>query len=572
MKRIIPLFIILIIGAYLRLFMLSSVPPSLTWDEASWGYNAYSLGIDGKDEFGKLLPLTYLESFGDYKPPVYAYLTVPFVKLLGLNEWAVRLPSALLGTFTIVLTYFLTKKIFFSADNNKKEIIALLSAAVLAISPWHILLSRAAFEANVATFFIVLGIYLFLVSLEKKWLMPVAAISLIVSMYTFNTARVFVPLFCIFLFVKYLKTLYLKKTAVFVSIFLGFLIFLPLFLFLLTPQAKLRYKEVNIFSDPGIVIDANQQIANDGNKLWSKVIHNRRIGYGLSYAKHYLDNLNPQFLFISGDGNPKFSIQEVGQMYIFEIPFFVLGILFLFRKKEGHWLIIPVWILLGLIPAGTARETPHALRIETILPTFQILTAYGLYEVFRIISNMKHQALPARLGSAKRAGRLVAKIPAKYLIFSVFILFLIFNFSYFIHNYFTHYPKAFSSEWQYGYKEAINFVVDNESKYDKVHITEALGRPYIYFLFYGKFPPDKFREQAQVGKDPVGFIHVRSIAKYFFKEDVKEGVDYGERNLFIDEPGKLPGKIKILKEFKRLDGVTALVAYERKFVNEKKLK
>ena len=114
-KRIIFIFIILIIGAYLRLFLLSSVPPSLTWDEASWGYNAYSLGIDGKDEFGKLLPLTHLESFGDYKPPLYAYLAAPFVKLMGLTELAVRLPSAILGIFTIFVTYLLTKKIFFKA-------------------------------------------------------------------------------------------------------------------------------------------------------------------------------------------------------------------------------------------------------------------------------------------------------------------------------------------------------------------------------------------------------------------------------------------------------------------------
>lgn len=534
--------------------MLSSVPPSLTWDEVALGYNAYSLGIDGKDEFGKFLPLTYLESFGDYKPPLYAYLAVPFVKLMGLNELAVRLPSAVLGIFTIFVTYLLTKKIFFKAEENRKETIALLSAGILAISPWHILLSRAAFEANVATFFIVLGIYLFLVSLEKKWLMPIAAISLIASMYTFNTARVFVPLFCIFLFFKYLKTLYLKKTAVIISIFLGFLIFLPLFLFLLTPQAKLRYKEVNIFSDSGIVIDANQHIENDDNRLWSKVIHNRRIGYGLSYAKHYLDNLNPQFLFISGDGNPKFSIQEVGQMYIFEIPFLVLGILFLFKKREGHWLIIPVWVLLGLIPAGTARETPHALRIETVLPMFQILTAYGLYH---LISNFKFQILNFKL---------------RPFVAGLIIIAAVFNFLYFIHNYFAHYSKAFSSEWQYGYKEAINFVVDNESKYDRIHITEAMGRPYIYFLFYSKFSPDKFREQAVVRKDAAGFTHVIKIAKYSFKEDVSEGVDYGERNLFINEPGRLPGKIKILKEFKRLDGVTTLVAYEKRFADEKKLK
>ena len=75
-----------------------------------------------------------------------------------------------------------------------------------------------------------------------------------------------------------------------------------------------------------------------------------------------------------------------------------------------------------------------------------------------------------------------------------------------------------------------------------------------------------------MGKDAAGFIHVKKIAKYNFKEDVKAGIDWGERNLFVDEPGKLPGKIKILREFKRLDGATTLVAYEKRFDDEKKPK
>lgn len=529
--------------------MLSSNPPSLTWDEASWGYNAYSIGTDLRDEFGRFLPLVYFESFGDYKPPVYAYLVVPFVKLLGLNEWAVRLPSALLGTLTIVLTYFLTKKIFYSATEQKKEAIALLSSGVLAISPWHILLSRAAFEANVATFFIVGGIYLFLVSLQKKCFLPFCVISFVISMYTFNTARVFVPFLSVFLFIKYFKTLVFKmRIQTFTSIVVGILIFLPLFIFLLTPQAKLRYTEVNIFSDPGVVRGANQQIENDKNAFWSKIIHNRRVGYSLSYIKHYFDNLSPQFLFIRGDGNPKFSIQDVGEMYIWEIPFFVMGILFLFRKKEGHFLIIPVWILLGLLPAGVARETPHALRIETILPTFQILTAYGLFHIAVAISNIKY----------------------KYLIFALFILFFIFNISYFLHSYFKHYPKEFSGEWQYGYKEVVTYVKENEDKYDKIYITEQLGRPYIYFLFHTSYPPQKFRKEAVVEKETAGFVHVRSFGKYVFKEDVNYKVDQSKENLYIDVPQELPKKIKVLKYFRLLNGEIAFVAYEKKIKYEKR--
>src|SRR3990167_393103 len=161
MKRIfgnktVLLGFIIVLASFLRFYNLGVNPPSLTWDEVAWGYNAYSLGIDGKDEHGRFLPLNYLESFGDFKPPLYAYLDVIPVKIFGLNEFAVRFPSAILGSLTVLLTYFLTKRIFWQSE--RKNLYGLTSAFILAISPWHIMLSRAAFEANVATFFIVLGV------------------------------------------------------------------------------------------------------------------------------------------------------------------------------------------------------------------------------------------------------------------------------------------------------------------------------------------------------------------------------------------------------------------------------
>src|SRR3989344_7563466 len=135
MKRY--LFLIIIFLAFLlRFLFLGPNPPSLTWDETAWGYSAYSIGIDGKDEFGKFLPLTYIESFGDFKPPMYMYLSVLSIKFFGLNEFSVRFASAFFGVLSVLITYYLVHEIF-----SKKHInLALLSAFVLAISPWHIML------------------------------------------------------------------------------------------------------------------------------------------------------------------------------------------------------------------------------------------------------------------------------------------------------------------------------------------------------------------------------------------------------------------------------------------------
>ena len=462
--------------------------------EVAWGYNAYSLGIDGRDEYGRFLPINYLESFGDFKPPVYAYLAIIPVKLFGLNEFSVRFPSAFFGTLTVLITYFLTKRIFLvnskSEIRNPKQIqnskdsleiknlkleIPIIAAAILAISPWHINLSRAAFEANVATFFIVLGVFLFLRTtanaprgLATFIVLLISISSFVLSMYTFNTARVVAPLLLTVLLIGKIRILNKMKLSLITALAIGFILFFPLGLFLKTPQAQLRFNEVNIFSDIGVIERTNQQMLNDNNTLLTRILHNRRFAYTVEYLKHYFDHFKPGFLFINGDGNPKFSTQDVGSMYLWDFPFFVLGVLFLFRQRIGYWWFIPLWMIIGIIPAATARETPHALRIETSLPTFQILVAYGLAVFLKKISN----------------------INIKYLIFTLCFLFLIFNVLYYLHGYYMHYPREYSGEWQYGYKESIAFVKKQEQNFDEVKITTELGRPYICLLYTSPSPRD----------------------------------------------------------------------------------
>ena len=546
------LVIILTLAVFLRFYQLGINPPSLTWDEAAWGYNAYSLGIDGRDEFGRFLSHDYLESFGDFKPPMYAYLDVIPVKIFGLNEFATRFPSALFGVLTVLLTYFLVKRIFpknhkSSIINHNSEKIALFSAFFLAISPWHILLSRAAFEANVATFFIITGVWAFLAGVQapavsesrtdERWYLIISSISFALSMYTFNTPRIVTPLLVLLLVVAFRNRLPVLKKEAAVAFVLGLLIFVPIFGFLLSPQAGLRFKEVNIFSDVNVIKTSNQEIANDNNAIWSKIIHNRRVLYSIEYVKHYFDNLSPSFLFIKGDGNPKFSTQDVGQMYIWDILFFVSGVMFLIRKKEGNWWLIPLWLLIGIIPAATARETPHALRIETTLPTFQILVAYGFVQLMNKFKKYKNFIVYCLL----------------------FILFM--NFLYFYHNYFNHYPYEYSGEWQYGYKESINYVKSVEKNYDYVQVTNALGRPYIYYLFYTKTDPDTFRKTSKVKRDAFGFVTVKSFGKYVFPNNYDYSLSKNKKVLYINTPYSLPKDIKLLKTFYLLNGQPILVAY-----------
>lgn len=541
-KTNIILTCIVFLAIFLRFYELGKNPPSLTWDEAAWGYNAYSLGTDGKDEFGRFLPYDYLESFGDFKPPVYAYLDILPVKLFGLSEFSTRFPSAFFGVLTVLLTYFLTKRIF-----PLRFDIALLASFFLAVSPWHINLSRAAFEANVASFFIVAAILFFLKGLEKKnWYIIISILFFVISMYTFNTARIVSPMLVIVLGLGFYKQLLRMKKKVVAAAVVGLLIFLPNVPFLLSPQASLRFREVNIFSDGGIIKTLNQEVDNDKGAWWSKILHNRRFAYGAEYMRHYLDNLSPSFLFIKGDGNPKFSTQDVGQLYLFELPFLILGILFLFKKREGSWWIIPLWTIVSILPAATARETPHALRIENTLPTFQIITATGLIVFLESILNMKYE---------------IVKVKIKYIICCLFLLFFIFNFLYYMHGYYVHYAREYSREWQYGYKESIEYIKSVEHQYDQIRVTTSLGRPYIYTAFYIQTDPKTFRESVIVERDPFGFVTVLGFSKYRFAHNLSTIKSKTRKVLYIDVPERVHPKGDVVKRFYLLNGELALVAY-----------
>ncbi|MBU2036341.1 glycosyltransferase family 39 protein, partial [Patescibacteria group bacterium] len=169
---------ILLLAFALRFYKLNSYP-ALNADEAAIGYNAYSLIQTGKDEHGNSWPIQF-QSFNDYKPGLYVYLVMPFIKVLGLNEWAVRIPGAFLGVVTVYVVYLLIKELF------PKEKFAYIASLLLAISPWHIHFSRGGWEVNVATFLISLGIYLFIKAFKFPKNYFFSIISFCLSLYTYH--------------------------------------------------------------------------------------------------------------------------------------------------------------------------------------------------------------------------------------------------------------------------------------------------------------------------------------------------------------------------------------------------
>src|SRR3989304_7589998 len=132
---VIAVSVVVLFAGFLRFYKLVDNPPSVSWDAAAVGYNAWSILNFGKDEWGKALPLVF-KSFEDDKHPVHIYLTVPAIAVFGLNEVGVRASSAIFGVLNVLVIFFLAKKLFGSSWAG------IIASLVLAISPYNIHFSR----------------------------------------------------------------------------------------------------------------------------------------------------------------------------------------------------------------------------------------------------------------------------------------------------------------------------------------------------------------------------------------------------------------------------------------------
>lgn len=537
-SKILILFLIVLLAGFFRFFKLDTVPPSLYWDEVSQGYNAYLISTAGEDEHQESYPLARFQAFGDYKAPVNIYLTAVAISLFGKSDFAVRLPSAALGALTVLSTFLLVYFLFYK--KKYQEWYGLLAALFLAISPWHIQLSRAAFEANIATFFTVTGAFLFFYALRRNpWMLMLAGISFVLGFYSFNAHRIFIPLLVIlFTLVEYQSLQKVRKQVVLAAV-IGFVMLVPFALYFSTPESKLRFQEVNIFSDISIIKKANELIKEDGNTLFARIIHNRRILFTEKYLTNYFSFFDPKFLFLTGDENPRFSDQMNGQLFLFMLPFLICGLYALFWQKREFAIVIG-WLALAPIAAATAREVPHALRSETFLPTFSILAGVGVVSVFIYLR----------------------QYVKKYsLIFPIILSAVIFlSCLQFWHDYLTHNPIQYSEAWQYGYKSVIAKVWKIEKNYDQIYFTNAYGRPYIYVAWYENFLPDKFWSQVRMQKDPFGFYNVDRLGKYIF---TKPPAGFPGKILFVTTPDQVPMGTRTLDTVKFLDGKTAFVISEK---------
>lgn len=509
MKTKIYLILIITLALFLRIFAIGRFPATLYGDEQAFAWNAYNILLTGEDEYGIPYPLQF-RSFDDYKAPVPVYLLVPFIKFLGLNAFTIRLPIVIASVLTVLIVYFLSK-LFFS------EKISLIASFLMAVSPWHIHLSRGFFEATLSLLFFVLGIYFFLKSKIRFKILLLSIFFFALSVYSYFTPRILVPIFLLFLFWYGFKRNVLK--VYFLSFLFLFLLCLPLIKVTFFDKGSSRFIKLRETNRLAIEKAVNRErYASTLPGVWRVVFHNK-VTVGLRLIKdNYLEHLSLNFWYIFGDNSLRYFLGNMGMFHLLEAPFLIIGLYFLWKERRKAAVFFLGWILLAAIPASLVGRS-FAVRSLAMLPAPFIFVGYGLYKSLLLLKTNEYRSvfstLIAVLFTASLGSLLI--------------------------RYYLEYPVYAATWWSWENKAAIDYAKQREAEYDQIFISDFYTGSTLAFAVYNQYDPLAYRYAINHPITIADGRHLIKLGKYYFgsldidKRRLKEGI-IPPRSLYIARP------------------------------------
>ena len=453
-----------LIAFIIRVYKLGSSPEALTWDEAALGYNAYTILKTGADEYGYKLPLV-LRSFDDYKPALYAYLAIPFIKLFGFNITAIRLVSALAGTSLVISIYFLGRII----TGRKK--VGILAAVLTVTSPILLLYSRIALEANLSLALFISGLCF---TLKKNSLKSFifGCCLLLLSTHAYHSPRYVVPIVFIISLTLSLKKESIKRKIILSIIFI--VLYLPILYFTFNPRFNRRFQETSIITKRSVLVGSLIQLDNT-NYFFDKL--SRGYFYLLDISGRYLGYFNPYMVFVKASGHESYHVDGLGVLNLFEIPLWLIGIYLLFKNHKKNHPVLPVVIIIAALPAAMTTDWFMPLRALLIWPMYLIISAMGgIYLWKNKYKTVKHL---------------------------LFLMTLVVLWSYhsarIIETVIFYQPYIHAGAYQYGFAQMVPYI-DNLIKtknYNQVIIDSPHAQPHIFFLTFSSYPPEKYQKEIQ---------------------------------------------------------------------------
>lgn len=392
---------------------------------------------------------------------------IPFMAVFGARIWVIRLPQVIVACFTLWVTYLLVKRLF-------HEKAALWALFLLAISPWHIGMSRWGMDCNMAPGFMVFGLYFFVRGLEDNKYLPLSALMYGLSLYCYATIWPIVPLMLLLQLIYGLiyKKIRLNRYLILSALILG-LLAAPLLLFMLVNLDIIEEIRLPFLSIPRLVVMRGSEISfsdlpRKAQRLWSII-------------KFQSDDM-------PWNATGKYGIYHAGTF-----SFFVLGLFYciktsvekIIRKKEAPELLILFQagggVLLGLLIYTNIN------RNNILFIPMMIIAALGIYYLCSLIG-LRYQVLPA-----------------------AFYLCMFMGFE---HYYFTEYAEILNYYFCDGLEDAVNEAVACDGQ---IYVSPGLKHSSILFL--AEVPVTEFIDTVEYYNYPDAYLDARSFGRFSYDFD-----------------------------------------------------
>ena len=488
-KKIWIVFIIILF--FTVVYKFGEIPTYLGCDEAGMAYDAYCLSEYGTDRYMNQYPL-YLTNFGQGQSSLCAYLALIFIKILGPNVIAYRMPMLLVYIVSVIASYLMVSKF-----KNKK--FALLFTFLIITCPWNILNTRMALDCNLYLGMFMIALY-FMTRAEKTYQFFIAGIFVGLNLYTYCLAWITMP---IFLAVWIVYMLYIKRTNWKQIIVMGIpiaILALPLIYFLLLNYGIVKQTDIGIFSLP--VLDTFRA-----------------------------EQISPLNIFKTGLESLKVIFMSEGTIYLLYVPLFIIGFILSFKNvvqsiKEKKFdlttvmVIAFVTLLIGLL--FTRIPTANKANVLYFLILYFVAVA-----IIKICENSY-----------------LSKIIMLITICGLFI-----NFTW---NYFKVDGVSGDNWYEDRYLYSLTEEIEANEKYANMekYIISYKAAPYIYVMLGTRMSPQEYMETQEIVDYGNNRTEIAKIGDYNFiykSNEFDEVVNNKENGIFIIS-NRYGNEIKELQE------------------------
>ncbi|MCL4418087.1 MAG: glycosyltransferase family 39 protein [Actinobacteria bacterium] len=519
------LVLIVILAICLRFYKLGSIPPGLHADAASQGYNAFSLLNTGLDRYGQSLPILF-RSFGSYINPIYTYLTILPVALFGNSQYSTHFISALSGSSLVIVTYFFALILF--SKNKQKGILALISALAVAIAPWSVFFSRLAVEANLGVLLFVLSILLFIYSLTKIRILPIAALILGISTHAYYSERLIAVIFLPAFIILFRHVLLKAKSWLILALLLFAITQIPHLIILNSGALTRRFDQVSYFG-------------NENNNQ-SKILN-----IGKTTLNNFLIYYSPKNLFFDSDSKLGRTMPGLSVFYNWLLVPFLVGLWYLLKHRSSVFAkIIGLLLIITPIPACFTGDFFYPLRTLDFLWVLTLVISIGLFYIYCLFRSKFKKIFISTL----------------VLVYSLFSLYI----SYFV---LFKYEKA--TDYGYAYTQLMDKLAQYRNKQVIIDLARDPGIG-IRIAYLKNYSPKKIQDQLRsqlktsyyssaVNADESYIIDNITVKALRFADTCQKNVIMVGDILSISPKQAKEHKLKLEFEIYDLSGKVALLGY-----------